>query len=114
MENLTLKELKEISNSFNNNSKTEKDFVVGENYFIRTVTFSFVGKVVAESSRFVSLKSCSWVANTGRFSESMEKGFIDIEDSEVEPYLQESIVDINIASIVDKSKYTHDLPTESK
>jgi hypothetical protein len=112
MENLTLKELKEIVNLFGN--KKEKEFEIGKNYFIKTVTYHYVGTVVKETSRFVYLENCSLIADSGTFSEAMQHGIISATGSEIEPYLPETRVDVGIGSISEKLIYIHELPTKQK
>lgn len=58
-----------------------REFTIGERLFIRAVTYHYVGEVVKETPLFVLLKDCSWVAESGRFGECLEKGTI----SESEP-----------------------------
>ena len=79
---------------------------VGRSYFIRTVTFHYVGKFVAERGKFIELEDASWVADSGRWNNALRTG----ELSEVEPY--PFGVAINSDSIVDISLWKHDLPKE--
>lgn len=81
--------------------------LVGGKWFIRTVTFHLVGRVVRRAGQFLVLKSASWVADSGRFADAIKTGSL----SEVEP-VGDAIV--NIASIVDAFPWVHDLPSKQK
>ena len=93
---------------------TEREFQIGKDYFIRTVTFVFVGKVIKENKRFVSLTSCSLIADTGRFNKAMEKGIETESNAEIEVYPSNTVVNIGIGTIIDFCEYSHELPTETK
>ena len=110
MENLTIKEFKELSNLFSN--KREKEFEVGKNYFLRTVTYSYVGKLIKEGERFLKFINMSWIADTGRFNECMKGKIYESTSSEIEPYPLEKEVFIGIDTIVDIVEWSFDLPTK--
>ena len=88
-------------------SSRSVDPMVGGKWFIRTVTFHLVGRVVRRAGRFYVLKDASWVADSGRFTDAIKAGSL----SEVEP-VGDAIV--NGASIVDAFPWLHDLPTKQK
>ena len=80
---LTYGELKQIAAMFAavpvaDNSAWE----IGENYLIRTVTMIDTGRVVAVTQQEIILEDAAWIADTGRFSEAVEKA----EFGEVEPF----------------------------
>ena len=81
--------------------------LVGGKWFIRTVTFHLVGRVVRCAGQFIVLKDASWVADSGRFMDAIKVGTL----SEVEP-VGDAIV--NVASIVDAFPWAHDLPSKQK
>jgi hypothetical protein len=89
-------------------------FEVGKPYFFRTVTFAYVGKLEAVYDNELVLSNCTWVANTGRFSDAMNKGFNLLESSELEPFNKNQKVIISRGGIIDASVWLHDLPTEQK
>jgi hypothetical protein len=99
--------LREQLGSSDAESATERDPMVGGKWFIRTVTFHLVGKVVRRAGAFLVLKDASWVADSGRFMQAIKNGVL----SEVEP-LGDAIV--NLASIVDAFPWKHDLPKDQK
>ena len=85
----------------------EVPFVVGEKYFIRTVTYHTVGKVEKVVGDFLVLSEASWVADSGRFMQAIKDGTLN----EVEP-VGNAIV--NLSSIVDAFIWKHKLPKEQK
>ena len=68
----------------------------GKNVLIRTVTNFYTGEVSEETAKFIKLTKAAWIADTGRFSDALEKSVFD----EVEPYprpvfvMKAAIVDI--------------------
>ena len=85
-------------------------FKIGRSYLIRTVTFISVGKVKNIYGACIELENASWIADTGRFSQTLVEGPEKFD--EVEPYPDG--VFIALASIVDFSEWKHILPTEVK
>jgi hypothetical protein len=85
---------------------SNKDFE-GKNWFIRTVTYHWVGKVKKVSGKFFILENASWIADSGRFMQAIKDG----ELNEVEPV---GIAIVNIETIVDICPWTHKLPTKQK
>lgn len=97
---LTLGQIKELQNLFSKQSITEDcPFEVGENYLIRTVTFTLTGKIKSKTSQFLVLQDADWIADTGRFSEALEN---QDKFNEVEPFRNDAIV--SKGSIVDATK----------
>lgn len=97
---LTLKQIKEINKLFNANPiEKENPFVIGEKYLIRTVTMTLTGQVKEIKGDFIVLQEADWIADTGRFSESLKD---QNNFSEVEPFLNDAFV--NMGSIVDATK----------
>ena len=62
--------------------------IEGKNVLIRTVTNFYTGEVTEETSKFLRLSKAAWIADTGRFSEALEKSVF----GEVEPYPRPVIV----------------------
>lgn len=83
-------------------------FEVGANYLIRTVTMIDTGRVVAASHRYIILEDAAWIADTGRFSDALEKCTFN----EVEPFPSGRVI-INASSIIDAVKIT-DIPKSQK
>ena len=79
----------------------------GKNILIRTVTNFYTGEVAEETSKFLKLTKAAWIADTGRFSEALEKSVF----GEVEPYPRP--VFVMKAAIVDVTEIDK-LPREVK
>lgn len=89
----------------------DMDDFVGKKLFIRTVTYHLTGEVdkvvYFRNSTFFHLKKAAWIADSGRFMDTIKKG----ELSEVEP-VGEAWVNVN--SITDMFPWKHRLPDEQK
>jgi hypothetical protein len=83
------------------------DDLVGKKWFFRCIPFHWVGRVKSRIGDIFELESASWVADSGRFMQAIEKGKL----SEVEPVGQ---VFINIKAVCDFVSWKHDLPKEQK
>ena len=83
------------------------DDFVGKKWFIRTVTYHTVGKIVKLVGKFAILENASWVADSGRFMQAIKDGVLD----EVEP-VDNCIV--NLDTVVDMFIWKHKLPKEQK
>lgn len=88
---------------------------VGEKYFVRTVTFYYVGELVGHYPELgvggaIGLRHCSWVAESERWSVTMETGAL----REVEPYQSGDEVIVMLGAVVDLVPWRHALPTEPK
>jgi hypothetical protein len=99
---LTIGQIKEISSFIGSGIKQETQdhpFVIGEKYLIRTVTMTHTGEVKEIRGKFIILKDADWIADTGRFSESL----IDQDKfNEVEPFKNDAIV--NMDTIIDATE----------
>ena len=107
VEELSIRELKEIRNLFD--GKMDNPFDVGSNYFIRTVTMSLVGKLVRVGQQELVLEDAAWIADTGRFADFLESG----EASEIEPFPPGEVI-LGRSSIIDAVKWSHKLPRKQK
>jgi hypothetical protein len=85
-------------------------YELGANYFIRTVTHHYTGKLVAVYELELVLKDAAWIADDGRFSDAVDKGTY----AEIEPYPDASEVVIGRGSIVDATQIQHQLPRSQK
>jgi hypothetical protein len=77
--------------------------LIGKCVFIRTVTYHLVGRVVALRGDFAALADASWIADSGRFSDTISKGTL----SEVEPV---GDAYVNLGSVTDIFPWNHPLP----
>ena len=74
---------------------------IGQRYLIRTVTMIDTGELVSVDDHEIVLKDAAWIADTGRFSESLKsESFV-----EVEPF-PDGQVAIGRGSIVDAVRVT--------
>lgn len=83
----------------------ELDDLIGNNFFFRTVTYHFIGKVVGRLGDILMLKNASWVADSGRFTDCIKSGILN----EVEPL---GNWNINLSTVTDFGDWKHKLPTE--
>lgn len=85
-------------------------WAIGDKYLIRTVTFTYIGKLVGITDTDILLKDASWIPDTGRFHKTLLEGINELV--EIEPYPGEVI--INRKAYSDASKWNHPLPKETK
>ena len=71
--------------------------VVGNTYFIRTVTHYFTGRLIWVGEKEMVFGECAWIADTGRFNVFMAGG----DASEVEPFPEDSHVIVGRGALVD-------------
>lgn len=83
---------------------------VGKNYFIRTVTLHFTGKLVKVTPQELVLVDAAWIADTGRFS-NFVKGDLRIS-VEIEPFPDKQRVIIGRGALIDAIEWNHPLPRE--
>lgn len=76
--------------------------------FIRTVSYHYIGEILAIEAGFVRLGTAAWVADSGRWNQALTTGQL----VEVEPYLTDCFVAVH--AIVDVTEWTHALPTSVK
>lgn len=80
-------------------------FVVGKAYLIRTVTMTWIGKVVSDDGRYIALEEAAWVADTGRFHEAVAQGASAL--NEVEPVGRAFV---SHGAVVDAVEWVHGTP----
>lgn len=85
-------------------------FEIGANYFIRTVTHHYTGKLIAVHATELVLIDVAWIADDGRFMQAISSGSF----SEVEPYPDGTEVIIGRGSILDACKIPFALPRSQK
>ena len=88
----------------------EHPYEIGENYFIRTVTHHYTGRMTKVYEHELVLVDAAWIAEDGRFTDAVTKGTY----SEVEPFPEGRQVIIGRGSIVDAITITHPLPRTQK
>lgn len=85
-------------------------YVIGKNYYIRTVTFHYTGTLIGLTDQEIILAKAAWIADSGRWMQALEKGDL----SEVEPYPEDKVVIINRQALCDASEWKHALPRTQK
>ena len=88
---------------------TAHPYQVDKNYFIRTFTNYYTGKLVEVTENELVLEDCAWIADTGRFGEAMKSGSLN----EVEPFPAGQVI-IARSGVVDAHIFNHNLPREEK
>lgn len=84
-------------------------YVIGGMYLIRTVTYFLSGKIESVGPNEICLSTAAWIADTGRFSNSIATGDFD----EVEPYPSGLIVIVGRNTVIDAVQIPK-LPTSQK
>lgn len=102
---MNLNELLNLLTRLKNVQQTTKDhpLEIGTNYFIRTVTHYYTGRLDAIVGDWLVLTNASWIADTGRFHDFLKEG----KCNEYESFIDS--VRIPISSIIDVTKWKHNL-----
>lgn len=85
-------------------------YKLGANYFIRTVTHHYTGKLVAIHEHELVFTDAAWIADDGRFSDALLTGSFD----EVEPFPDGACTIIGRGSVLDATEITFPLPRSQK
>ena len=81
--------------------------LVGQSFFIRTVTYHLTGKVKKIIGNMIILENAAWIADSGRFMNAIKEGKVN----EVEP-VGDALVNLN--AITDMFPWRHKLPDTQK
>lgn len=109
IDELTVKEIKQIQSMLKSpKDETSHPYQVGQNYFIRTVTHYYTGKIERVTAKELVLSSAAWIADTGRFHDALKSGKLN----EVEPMPGDIIV--GRGAVIDAARWTHELPVSQK
>jgi len=111
IEQITIAQARSLVALFQNPSTgiASHPFEVGQNYFIRTVTHHYTGKLEVVFPGELVLSTAAWIADDGRFYQAVTKG----EFAEVEPYGADQRVIVGRSGILDAVKINN-LPTSQK
>jgi len=113
MNDKILTKLLELAVQDSSKTSDECAFEVGESYFIRTVSYFFVGTVDNIKGGFLIMKDVSCVFDTGRYSDSVKDGKLEeLSSSEIEPLPNGT--GVAIESITDFSPWAYKLPKKQK
>lgn len=107
IDNLTVKEIKQIQSLLKGGEKQESPYKIGQSYLIRTVTMYYTGRIVRVTPKELILEDAAWIADTGRFSEALKNGTLN----EIEPVGE---IIIGRGAVIDASKWNHPLPKDQK
>lgn len=88
----------------------EHPFSIGANYFIRTVTHHYTGRLMAVYPTELVITDAAWIADDGRFAAAVAKG----EFGEVEPYPDGKLVVIGRGSLLDACIVSYRMPRSQK
>lgn len=91
------------------NERDYHPYEIGSNYFIRTVTHHYTGRLVAVYQHELVLVDAAWIADDGRFADAMATGSF----SEVEPYPAGKLI-IGRGAVLDAFVITFALPRDQK
>lgn len=89
-------------------SAPDSPWVIGESYFIRTVTMHLIGRLTAVYPTELVLENATWVADSSRFHNALRDGKL----SETEPFLHPVIV--GRGAVVDATLWPHSLEIGQK
>lgn len=85
-------------------------WTIGANYFIRTVTHHYTGKLIEVYDTEIVLVDAAWIADDGRFAQAIATGSFN----EVEPYPDGMEVIIGRGSLLDAAMIPFALPRGQK
>jgi len=83
-------------------SDSEGAWKIGKVYLIRTVTYIVTGRLVRVHDQELVLEDAAWVADTGRFSDSLKS----LEFNEVEPFPDGELI-VGRGAVVDACIIAH-------
>lgn len=108
LDNLTIKEVKYIQSLLKGPGEGTHPYQVGKNYFIRTVTHHYTGRLVKVTPKELVLEDAAWIADDGRFMNAIKEGKLN----EIEPF-QDDVV-IGRGAVIDATVWRHALPREQR
>ena len=73
---------------------------LGKDFFIRTVTHYFTGRLIWVGEKELAFEDVAWIADTGRFNEFLEGKTVN----EVEPFPKGSTVLIGRGALIDMTE----------
>lgn len=85
-------------------------YKIGENYFIRTVTHHYTGRLTEVYENELVIVDAAWIADDGRYTEAVKSGAFN----DIEPYPDGREVVIGRGAIVDACVIEFPLPRKQK
>lgn len=110
LDELTLKEMRNLQSLLKSNNGNESNYPVGKNVIVRTVTMIYTGKLESVTNTDLILTDCSWIPETDRFMQFVAEGKV----KECEPYPDGLPVYINRGALLDMCELKKDLPRSQK
>ncbi len=104
IEDLTIKQARELSALFGGGASASHSLKIGTTYLIRTVTYHFIGKLRSVTDSDIVFDDACWLADSGRFAEALATGKV----SECEAVPDGHIV--GRAGIIDAAVWLHPTP----
>ena len=110
IDDLTIGQAKQLAALLGNktNQADNSAWEIGKGYLIRTVTMTNTGRLVAITDQELVLQDAAWIADTGRFSDSLKK----CNFNEVEPFPDGKVI-IGRGSVIDAVQI-NTLPRDKK
>ena len=110
IDDLTIGQAKQLTALLGNqkNNAENSAWEIGKGYLIRTVTMTNTGKLIAVTDQELVLEDAAWIADTGRFSDSLQK----CNFNEVEPFPDGKVI-IGRGAVIDAVQVSN-LPREKK
>lgn len=105
IEQLTLKQIRELQSIAQPTPRDDSHWKVGENYFIRTVTHHLLGKLIKVTAQELVIVDAAWIADDGRFHQAIATGAVN----ECEPYPDGIEVVVGRGSLIDACQWKHAL-----
>jgi hypothetical protein len=86
----------------------EHPFIIGEKYFLRTVTFHYTGRLTKVFDKELVFEDVAWIADDGNFSQSFTKDY-----EEVDPFPDGEVI-VGRGALLDMAIIKKDLPRTRK
>ena len=96
IEQLTLKEIKQIAALVATPNIQGHPWQIGKVYLIRTVTMIQTGRLLRVTQQELVLEDAAWIADTGRFSDALKH----LSFNEVEPFPDGEVI-VGRGSVID-------------
>lgn len=107
---LTIKQARELTAIFGGQQPTQHFFEIGKNYIVRTVTMIYTGKLVDVGPQELVLIDAAWIPETDRFMQFVADG----KCKEVEPYPDGRRVIIGRGGLMDAVVLEKELPRSQR
>ena len=110
IEELTLKQIRELQSLFTNTVLTCSPYEIGKNYIVRTVTMIFTGKLVDVTPQELVLIDAAWIPETERYMQFVAEGKV----KECEPFPDGRKLIIGRGALLDAIVFEKELPRSQK